>query len=51
MINYEVAEPDSLLMRGFFTVEDIVPNNNFWLNDEGINYTYNQYEIAPTQWV
>lgn len=47
MINYEVAEPDSLLMRGFFTVEDIVPNNNFWLNDEGINYTYNQYEIAP----
>ncbi|NLY25603.1 MAG: DUF3298 domain-containing protein, partial [Bacteroidales bacterium] len=46
MDEYNVDEPDSLLMRGFFTIEDIVPNNNFWLNDEGIHYTYNQYEIA-----
>ena len=29
---------------------DIVPNNNFWLNEEGISYSYNQYEIAPTPW-
>ena len=34
-------------MRGFFTIEDIVPNDNFWLSAEGINYSYNQYEIAP----
>ena len=47
MHDYNVEEPDSLLMRGFFTVEDIVPNNNFWLNEVGINYSYNQYEIAP----
>ncbi len=44
---YDVSEPDSLLTKGFFTIEDIVPNNNFWLNREGIHYTYNQYEIAP----
>lgn len=47
MNQYKANEPDSLLMRGFFTIEDIVPNNNFWLNEEGIHYTYNQYEIAP----
>lgn len=44
---YQVEEPDSLLTHGFFTIDDIVPNNNFWLNDEGIHYSYNQYEIAP----
>jgi len=47
MDQYDAEEPDSLLMRGFFTIEDIVPNNNFWLNEEGIHYSYNQYEIAP----
>lgn len=47
MNQYNVSEPDSLLMHGFFTIDDIVPNNNFYLNDEGINYAFNQYEIAP----
>ncbi|HOO94467.1 MAG TPA: DUF3298 domain-containing protein [Proteiniphilum sp.] len=47
MKDNEVTEPDSLLMKGFFTVEDIVPNNNFWLSDSAIHYAYNQYEIAP----
>ncbi len=47
MKDYDVEVADSLLMRGFFTIEDIVPNNNFWLNEIGINYSYNQYEIAP----
>lgn len=47
MNQYDAEVPDSLLMRGFFTIEDIAPNNNFWLNDEGIHYSYNQYEIAP----
>ncbi len=47
MKDYDVEVADSLLMKGFFTVEDIVPNNNFWFNDEGIHYSYNQYEIAP----
>lgn len=43
----DVEVPDSLLMKGFFTIEDIVPNNNFWLSDSAIHYSYNQYEIAP----
>ena len=47
MKKFDAPVPDSLLMHGFFTVEDIVPNNNFWLDDKGIHYAYNQYEIAP----
>lgn len=47
MKNYDVTDPDSLLTRGFFTLEDIVPNNNFWLDGDSIHYAYNQYEIAP----
>ncbi len=47
MKQFNAPEPDSLLMHGFFTVDDIVPNNNFWLDDKGIHYAYNQYEIAP----
>lgn len=47
MADYNVTNPDSLLMQGFFNIEDIIPNNNFWLSDSAIHYTYNQYEIAP----
>lgn len=47
MKKYDAEVPDSLLMRGFFTVEDIVPNNNFWLGEDAIHYSFNQYEIAP----
>lgn len=44
---YEVDTPEKLLNEGFFDINDIAPNNNFWLNDDGIHYIYNQYEIAP----
>lgn len=47
MKKYNVTAPDSLLTKGFFTIEDIVPNNNFWMDNKGLHYTYNQYEIAP----
>lgn len=47
MKDNEVTEPDSLLAKGFFTIEDIVPNNNFWLSESAIHYAFNQYEIAP----
>lgn len=47
MKKYDVPVADSLLMKGFFTIEDIVPNNNFWLDGKNIHYSYNQYEIAP----
>lgn len=47
MKKFNAPVADSLLMHGFFAVDDIVPNNNFWLDDKGIHYAYNQYEIAP----
>lgn len=31
---------------GFFSVEEIFPNKNFYVNEEGITYTFNEYEIA-----
>ena len=48
MDDYHVTSPDSLLKKGFFNIEDIVPNNNFWLSDSAIHYTFNQHEIAPS---
>jgi hypothetical protein len=47
MKQFEINEPDMLLEKGFFTLEDIVPNSNFWLDNEGMHYSFNQYEIAP----
>ena len=32
---------------GFFNIEEIYPNGNFYLDENGITYTYNVYEIAP----
>ena len=31
---------------GYFSIDEVYPNNNFWVNDKGITYTYNEYEIA-----
>lgn len=42
-----VTSADSLIDKGFFDIKDIVPNNNFWLDDKGLHYSFNQYEIAP----
>ena len=36
-----------VIEEGFFDIDDISPNNNFWMNDKGVHYIYNQYEIAP----
>ncbi len=47
MKDYGVTAPEDLLNEGFFDVNDIAPNNNFWINNEGVHYIYNQYEIAP----
>lgn len=44
---YEVNSPEDLLNKGFFDVNDIAPNNNFWIDNKGVHYIYNQYEIAP----
>lgn len=31
---------------GFFSIEEIFPNGNFRIDEEGITYTFNEYEIA-----
>ena len=31
---------------GFFSVDEIYPNGNFLVDEEGITYSFNEYEIA-----
>ena len=47
MEKYKIDSPEKLIEEGFFDIDDISPNNNFWMNDKGVHYIYNQYEIAP----
>jgi len=39
----EVAELENI---GFFSIDEIYPNQNFFVDDTGITYTFNEYEIA-----
>ncbi len=41
-----VANVKDLEDIGFFSVDEIVPNGNFLIGEEGITYTFNEYEIA-----
>ena len=47
MEKYKVDTPEKLIDEGIFDINEIAPNNNFWLNEQGIHYIFNQYEIAP----
>jgi hypothetical protein len=47
MAQNEVSKTHDLESIGFFNVEEIYPNNNFSIDEEGITYTFNEYEIAP----
>jgi hypothetical protein len=47
MSDYGITAEEELEEKGFFNVKEIVPNNNFYIDDKGITYTYNEYEIAP----
>lgn len=38
---------DSLTSVGFFSVDDIVHNDNFRLSADSITFVYNKYDIAP----
>ena len=38
--------PKELENIGFFSVDEIYPNNNFYVDDQGITYTFNEYEVA-----
>jgi hypothetical protein len=44
--NYKIPEEVSLKEAGFF-MEKIEPNENIFINGEGIGFVYNSYEIAP----
>lgn len=42
----KVAEASDLQDIGFFDAAEIGLNKNFYLNEKGLTYTYNEYEIA-----
>lgn len=41
-----IDNPKELESVGFFSIEEIFPNGNFLVDDYGITYTFNEYEIA-----
>lgn len=41
-----VENPKELENIGFFSIDEIFPNGNFLIDDYGITYTFNEYEIA-----
>ena len=41
-----VENPEELENIGFFSIDEIFPNGNFLIDDNGITYTFNEYEIA-----
>ena len=41
-----MENPKDLENIGFFSVEEIFPNGNFLVDEDGITYTFNEYEIA-----
>ena len=43
----KAASAKELEDMGFFSVDEIFPNDNFLIDDTGITYTFNEYEIAP----
>ncbi len=45
-INLNMPSDSSLKTYGYF-VDEILPNHNFYLEESGIGFLYNSYEIAP----
>ncbi len=43
---YLIKPEDNLKDAGFF-VDEVKPNNNIYINKDGIGFYYNSYEIAP----
>lgn len=42
----ELGDSRELENVGYFSVDEIYPNGNFYIDEEGITYTFNEYEIA-----
>ena len=47
IVQTDEAETKKDLRRLGYSVDDVVPNENFYVTAEGITYVYNPYEIAP----
>ena len=41
-----LSDPQELENIGYININDIAPNNNFTLNEKGITYYFNEYEIG-----
>jgi len=46
MNQYHATQLSDLEDIGFFGISDLTLNHNFYLDDKGLTYTYNEYEIA-----
>jgi len=44
--NNHLDNPKDLETIGFFSIDEIAPNDNFSISDEGLTYYFNEYEIA-----
>jgi hypothetical protein len=42
----KLEDPNQLEEIGFFDIDKIAPNGNFLIDDSGITYSFNEYEIA-----
>jgi hypothetical protein len=42
----KVSDPIQLEFSGYININDIVPNGNFTIDEKGITYYFNEYEIA-----
>lgn len=41
-----LQDPKELENIGYFSIDEIYPNGNFLIDNEGITYSFNEYEIA-----
>lgn len=46
MAQKNIKESEDLIDLGYWGIEDITPNNNFYVNEKGITYIFNEGEYA-----
>lgn len=43
----KLRHSEELIDKGFFDLDEMKPNGNFLIQKEGVQYAFNEYEIAP----
>lgn len=43
---HNLEDPKELENKGYFSIDEIYPNGNFLIDERGITYSFNEYEIA-----